>query len=194
MSFPRDSGQCPLTYAEPPTGRPIYGNGIDIQGDAERNSRGRHVFRKFTTACRIEGPHTPLYPFGHGLSYGRFKYGDIQTDKQDLYGESDILTVSIPLRNAGTSAGEEVVQLYITDPVASRSRPVRELKGVRKIALRAGEQQRVSFKITADMMRFFRADRLAIPEHVFEPGAFIIQIGGSSDALSEARVEWHAGR
>jgi beta-glucosidase len=194
MSFPRDSGQCPLTYAEAPTGRPIQGTGVDIKGDTERDNSGRHVFRKFTTACRIEGPHTPLYPFGHGLGYSTFEYGHVEIDKRELYGEFDILTARITVRNVGTRAGEETVQLYISDPVASRSRAVRELKGINKIALRAGEQQRVSFQITADMLRFFHADRLSMPEHVFEPGAFIIQIGGSSDALCEARVDWHAHR
>jgi beta-glucosidase len=192
MSFPRNSGQCPLTYAEPPTGRPINGTGIDIQGDTERDPHGRHVFRKFTTACRIEGPHTPLYPFGYGLSYSAFEYGEIDLDKRELHGEADVLTTSIKVRNAGTRAGEEIVQLYLSDPVASRSRPVRELKGFQKIALRPGETQRVSFRIMANMLRFYRADRLSTPEHVLEPGTFVIQIGPSSDALSEARIEWHA--
>ena len=68
MSFPRTVGQCPITYAESPTGRPIDKIGIDVPGDAEIDRSGRHVFRKFTTACRIEGSHTPLYRFGHGLS------------------------------------------------------------------------------------------------------------------------------
>lgn len=194
MSFPRDSGHCPLTYAEPPTGRPIDGIGMDILGDTERGPPGRHVFRKFTTACRIEGPHTPLYPFGYGLSYSVFEYGEINTDKRELHGETDVLIASITVRNAGERAGDEIVQLYISDPVASRSRPLRELKGFRKIGLGAGETQCVSFRITADMLRFFRSDRLMNPEHVFEPGTFLVQIGPNSDALPKARIEWHARR
>lgn len=192
MSFPRDSGQCPLTYAEPPTGRPIDRVGVDVEGDAERDAQGRHVFRKFTTACRIEGPHTPLYPFGYGLSYSTFEYGEIEVDKRQLHSDSDVLTATMTVRNAGSHAGQEIVQLYISDPVASRSRPVRELKGFQKILLGPGETQRVSFRITAEMLRFFHADRLSMPERVFESGTFVIAIGSNSSALSEASIEWHA--
>ena len=192
MSFPRDAGQCPIHYAEPPTGRPLDKIGIDIAGDEETSAQGRHVFRKFTTACRIEGPHTPLYPFGHGLSYSTFDYGAIELDKTELRGDGDVLAASVSIRNSGAVAGEEIVQLYIGDPVASRSRPVRELKGFRKIALRPGETKRVRFQITVDDLRFFRADRLAAPKHIWEPGTFIIEIGPSSDKLSAARVEWRA--
>ena len=84
------------------------------------------------------------------------------------------------------------MQLYIGDPVASRSRPLRELKGFRKIMLKPGEQQRVSFTIAAADLRFFRAERLAAPEPVFEPGTFVIQVGSSSQTLAAARVEWCA--
>ena len=140
-----------------------------------------NVFRKFTTACRLEGPATPLYPFGHGLSYSAFDYGAVQVDKTELRGEDDVLTASVTVRNTGAIAGDEIVQLYIGDPVASRSRPLRELKGFRRIALLPGETETVAFHITVDDLRFFRADRLAAPEHVWEPGAFIIEIGPSSE-------------
>ncbi|HXD44625.1 MAG TPA: beta-glucosidase BglX [Pseudolabrys sp.] len=190
MSFPRDSGQCPITYAEPPTGRPAGKVGLDTAGDTERDAQGRPVFRKFTTACRIEGAATPLYPFGHGLSYTRFDYGDIALDRRELNGEDAVLTASVTVRNAGAIAGEEVVQLYIGDPVASRSRPVRELKGFQKIALAPGESRTVSFRITADELAFIRAERLAAPERVFEPGEFVIEIGASSDRLGAKRVVW----
>ena len=190
MSFPRDSGQCPLTYAEAPTGRPRDKIGLDVPGDRETDAAGVHVFRKFTTACRLEGPAAPLYPFGYGLSYSTFEYGAIELDKTTLHGESDFLTATMPVRNNGTVVGEEIVQLYIGDPVASRSRPVRELKGFQKIALRPGETRTVRFRITTDDLRFFRADRLAAPELIWEPGAFVIEIGPSSDKLSGASVVW----
>jgi beta-glucosidase len=190
MSFPRDSGQCPIYYAEPPTGRPRDKIGIDVAGDEVRNGQGRHVFRKFTTACRLEGPHTPLYPFGHGLSYSAFDYGALELDKTILQGGNDALTATIIVRNSGAIAGDEVVQLYIGDPVASRSRPKRELKGFRKIMLQPGEMQRVSFRVTINDLCFFRANRLAAPERVWEAGTFIIEIGTSSDKLSAARIEW----
>jgi beta-glucosidase len=192
MSFPRNAGQCPMTYAELPTGRPIDKIGIDVPGDAESDRIGRHVFRKFTTACRLEGPHTPLYPFGHGLSYSTFVYGTFELEKTLLRGEYDVLDASVTVRNTGPAAGEEIVQLYISDPVASRSRPVRELKGFKKILLQPGEERRVRFRITVEDLRFFRADSLTSLEPVFEPGTFLIQVGPSSEALSGAFVEWLA--
>lgn len=190
MSFPRNAGQCPMTYAEAPTGRPVDKIGIDVRGDAEVDEEGRRVFRKFTTACRLEGPHTPLYPFGHGLGYSAFDYGALELDGTVLHGEKATLTATITVRNVGAVAGEEIVQLYISDPVASRSRPVRELKGFQKILLQPGEQRRVSFSITVADLKFFRAERLSAPEQVWEPGTFVVQVGASSEKLSAAAIEW----
>jgi len=192
MSFPRSGGQCPIHYAEAPTGRPVDGIGVDVAGDEDVDAHGRHVFRKFTTACRLEGAHTPLYPFGHGLGYGAFDYGPLALDRARLRGADDVLTASVTVHNAGAVAGEEIVQLYISDPVASRSRPVRELKDFRRIMLEPGEEQRVNFRITVAELAFFRAERLGSPERVWEPGTFIIQIGPSSDSLSAAAIEWMA--
>ena len=192
MSFPRSAGQCPMTYAEPPTGRPIDKIGIDVAGDAEVDAQGRRVFRKFTTACRLEGAHTPLYPFGHGLGYSAFAYGALSLDKTLLIGEDDVLHATVTLRNTGTVAGEEIVQLYVGDPVASRSRPVRELKGFQKVALQPGEERRVSFTVTVAALRFFRAERLCAPEHIWEPGTFCIEVGPSSQTLATAFIAWRA--
>jgi beta-glucosidase len=192
MGFPRSVGQCPIGYAEAPTGRPLDRIGIDVAGDCEVDGQGRRVFRKFTTACRLEGPHTPLYPFGHGVSYTTFEYGDLELDRTVLRGERDTLNAGVKISNIGPVAGEEIVQLYVGDPVASRSRPVRELKGFQKIALESGERRLVSFRITADDLRYFRAETLTSPEHVFEPGVFVIQIGPRSDLGPSATVEWRA--
>lgn len=193
MSFPRHVGQCPIGYAEAPTGRPIDRIGIDVNGDAEVDRQGRRVFRKFTTACRLEGPHTPLYPFGHGLSYATFEYGTLELDRTMLSGGRDVLNAGLTVRNTGAMAGEEIVQLYVGDPVASRSRPVLALKGFQPIALRPGEQRFVSFRIVVDDFRFFRGETLTSAEPVFEPGVFVIQIGPSSDVGSAATIEWRAG-
>jgi len=192
MSFPRMPGQCPIHYAEPPTGRPIGKIGIDVPGDQETDSSGRRVFRKFTTACRLEGAHTPLYPFGHGIGYSAFEYGALELDKTVLHGDDDEFHATIPVHNTGPVAGEEIVQLYIGDPVASRSRPVRELKGFRKVLLACGENRQVTFKITAADLRFFRSDRISAAEHVWEPGTFLIEIGPNSQLLKTAAVEWKA--
>jgi beta-glucosidase len=192
MSFPRSAGQCPICYAEPPTGRPINKIGVDVTGDDERDAQGAPVFRKFTTGCRLEGPHTPLYPFGHGKSYTSFGYGAFSLDKTTLCGERDTLNASVTVRNTGAYAAEEIVQLYVSDPIASRSRPVRELKRFQKIMLNPGEEKRVSFNVTVAEVRFFRAERLAALDHVFEAGSFIIQIGPCSQTLQAASVEWRA--
>jgi beta-glucosidase len=105
-----------------------------------------------------------------------------------------VLVASVTVRNTGTIAGEEIVQLYVSDPVASRSRPLRELKGFQKIALAPAQSRQVTFRITAADLRFVRADRLAAPEPVFEPGEFIIGIGGSSDDLGTKHVVWRCDR
>ena len=194
MSFPRNAGQCPIFYAEAPTGRPLEKIGIDVGGDREVDSHGRQVFRKFTTACRLEGPHTPLYPFGFGLSYSAFEYRSLTLGKSALDGQDDELEVTVILSNKGRADGEEIVQLYIADPVASRSRPVRELKQFQKVMLLPGEERRVSFKITVDDLKFSRAERLADPALTWEPGQFLIQVGGCSDDLLEAPVQWMRSR
>jgi beta-glucosidase len=193
MSFPRTSGQCPIHYAEAPTGRPPNKIGIDVGGDAETDAAGRRVFRKFTTACRIEGAHTPLYPFGFGLGYAAFEYGPLTLDKAELCGESDVLDATVMVRNAGSVAGEEIVQLYIGDPVARRSRPAHALKAFQKATLQAGETRTVRFRITAADVRYILADRQAAPSQVFEPGRFVVQVGTSSRALTTAEIEWRAG-
>ncbi|MGH6672708.1 MAG: beta-glucosidase BglX [Xanthobacteraceae bacterium] len=192
MTFPRSAGQCPIGYAEPPTGRPIDKIGIDVAGDEETDRSGRRVFRKFTAACRLEGAHTPLYPFGYGLSYSTFDYGDVEIDRTMLRGEHAFLDAGVMVRNTGSLAAEEIVQLYVSDPLASRSRPVRELKGFQKILLQPGEARRVVFRITGEHLKFFRADRLASAEQVLEPGTFVIEIGRNSQEFASAMIEWRA--
>src|SRR3546814_7976317 len=111
------------------------------------SSRRRHTGCALVTGVQtfalpiLEGPHTPLYPFGHGLGYSVFEYGALELDKSVLRGENDRLTASVTVRNAGAVAGEEIVQLYIGDPVASRSRPRRELKAFQKILLPPGDRK-----------------------------------------------------
>jgi beta-glucosidase len=98
------------------------------------------------------------------------------------------------VRNTGLRAGDEIVQLYVGDPVASRSRPVRELKGFQKVRLEPGEERRVHFRVGATELMFYRAERLADPEPVIEPGTFVLEIGPSSRPLSSASFEWRADK
>lgn len=166
-TFPRSVGQIPLYYNAKKTGRPM--NPDD------------HFTSKY-----LDTPNSPLYPFGYGLSYTTFAYGDLRLDKASLQGDDATLTASIELTNTGRYTGEEVVQLYIGDPVASISRPMKELKNYAKVSLKPGESQTVSFTITPDDLKFYNS-RL---EHVWEPGAFNLFVGGNSRDVKSASVTW----
>ncbi|MBS0479216.1 MAG: fibronectin type III-like domain-contianing protein [Proteobacteria bacterium] len=129
----------------------------------------------------LDAPNTPLWPFGFGLSYTTFGYSPVTLDRARIR-PGETLTASITLTNTGKRAGEEVVQLYIRDLVGSVTRPVRELKGFRKIMLKPGEAQKVSFTLTDRDLAFHRADM----SYGAEPGDFKLWIGPSSAAGSEA--------
>lgn len=166
-TFPRNVGQIPLYYNHKSTGRPYTG-----------------TFKKFTS-CYIDAPNDPLFPFGYGLSYTTFDYGPVTVNKATLKGD-DKLTASVTLTNTGRYAGEETVQLYITDPVAKRTRPVREMKGFQKILLQPGEQRTVSFDITPDDLKYHITDK----NYNWESGDFVIQIGPHSSDTQAANVKW----
>lgn len=134
----------------------------------------------------MDVPNDPLYPFGHGLSYTTFNFSTITVDKTELHGDSDRLNVRISIWNTGSYAGEEVIQLYISDPVASVTRAVRELKNFKKIFLRAQQKEDVSFIITANDLKFFNADL----DYVWEEGDFIIHIGPDSVNTQSVRIKW----
>ena len=119
----------------------------------------------------------PLFAFGHGLSYTTFGYGEAKAAKTTMK-ENGTLAVSVDVTNTGDVAGKEVVQLYIGDNEASVARPVKELKGFRKIALEPGQKQTVTFEITPDMLKFFDADK---HEWVLEKGKFTAYICAASD-------------
>lgn len=121
----------------------------------------------------------PLFAFGHGLSYTDFAYGEAKAAKTSMK-ENGSLSVSVDVTNTGDLAGKEVIQLYIGDNEASVARPVKELKGFRKIALEPGQKQTVTFEITPDMLKFFDADK---HEWVLEKGKFTAFIGAASDDI-----------
>jgi len=166
--FPRRVRQIPIYYNHKNTGRPFDGKGpakfksdyIDISNDA-------------------------LYPFGYGLSYTTFKYSGIKLNKTALKG-NETLKATVTVTNTGKYAGEEVVQLYISDPVASISRSVTELKGFQKITLQPGESKDVTFNITTKELEFYN-NRLV---YDWEPGEFIVQIGTNSSDTRTASVQW----
>ncbi|MDR7194499.1 glycoside hydrolase family 3 N-terminal domain-containing protein [Luteimonas terrae] len=164
VSFPRDSGQQPLYYNRQRTGRP------ELPTMSEFKSRWREM------------PHSALYPFGHGLSYTRFVYGDVELSSDTLDWDGT-LTVSVTLRNDGTRFGEEVVQLYVHDRVASRVRPIRELKDFRKVALAPGEHTTVAFTLQREQLAFTtRSGAFAA-----EPGLFDVWIAPDSEGGTAAQ-------
>lgn len=163
-TFPQNVGQIPLYYAHKNTGRPLNGE----------------WFQKFRSNY-LDVSNDPLYPFGYGLSYTTFTYGDIQLDKTTMNANGE-LTATVTVTNSGKKDGAEVVQLYIRDLVGSITRPVKELKGFEKIFLKAGESKQVTFKITPEMLKFYNSDL----RFVCEPGEFHVMIGGNSRDVKTA--------
>ncbi|HTF28670.1 MAG TPA: fibronectin type III-like domain-contianing protein, partial [Flavitalea sp.] len=156
MSFPRNVGQIPVYYNAKNTGRPFDEN------------------QKYTSKY-LDVSNTPLYPFGYGLSYTSFTYGDIKLNKSVLSSASKI-TATITVTNNGDYDGDEVVQLYIQDLVGSITRPVKELKGFQKVMLKKGESREISFPISIEDVKFFNHDL----KWVAEPGDFKVYIGPNS--------------
>jgi beta-glucosidase len=168
-TFPQNVGQIPLYYNHKNTGRPL----------AEGN-----WFEKFASNY-LDVTNDPIYPFGYGLSYTRFTYGDLALDKKQLFGNQE-LTASISLTNSGKYDGAEVVQLYIRDLVGSITRPVKELKGFKKVFLKAGETKNITFTITPEDLKFYNYDL----HYDWEPGEFVIMAGGNSRDVKSASVNW----
>jgi beta-glucosidase len=139
---------------------------------------------KFTSKY-LDSSNDPLYPFGYGLSYTTFEYSDIKLSKNQLKGDEK-LTALVTLTNTGKVAGEEIVQLYIQDPAASISRPVKELKNFRKILLQPGEKKDINFDITVNDLKFYNSEL----KFDWEPGDFIIYIGSNSRNVKSAGVNW----
>jgi beta-glucosidase len=127
------------------------------------------------TSKYLDLPLTPLYPFGFGLSYTTFAYEDLRLSAATM-NATDTARVTVRVRNTGQRSGEEVVQMYIRDDVASVTRPVMELKGFQKISLKAGEFRDVTFSITPDHLAFYDVTM----QHRVEPGTFTIMVGPHS--------------
>jgi beta-glucosidase len=165
ITFPRNVGQIPIYYSMKNTGRPF--NADD----------------KYTSKY-IDVANEPLYPFGYGLSYSTFTYGDVKLSEAVIT-TKDKLTVRCTVTNSGSVDGEEVVQLYIRDVVGSVTRPVKELKGFQKIFLKAGESKEVSFILSENDLSFYKQDM----RFGSEPGEFIVFVGGNSRDVKETRFE-----
>lgn len=159
LSFPRNVGQLPLYYNHKRTGRPI-----DLQNPTVD-------YRSFY----IDSPNTPLYPFGYGLSYTNFKIRNLRMDSNVLHKKGEI-KVTAEVENTGDRDGEELVQLYIRDLVGSVTRPVKELRGYRKVFLAKGETKTVEFTITPETIAMYNLDMKYIPE----PGDFKVWVAANA--------------
>lgn len=168
-TFPQHVGQVPIYYAQKNTGRPL--------------GAGKW-FEKFRSNY-MDVSNDPLYTFGYGLSYTSFRYSDISLNSKTLKGNQQ-LTATVSITNTGKTTGKEVVQLYIRDLVGSITRPVKELKGFKKITLNAGETKTVSFPITTELLKFYNGNL----KYDWEPGDFEIMIGTSSADVKKATVNW----
>jgi beta-glucosidase len=160
MTFPRNTGQIPIFYNFKNTGRPVD---------------PAHPADKYKSRY-LDCPNTPLYPFGHGLSYTTFNYSGISMNKTEYQG-NDTIVASVEVRNTGKRDGEEIVQLYIRDLIGDVTRPVKELKGFRKVMIRSGENVKVTFRITPAELSYYHQDM----NFGYDPGDFELFIGTSSD-------------
>ncbi|WP_421897509.1 glycoside hydrolase family 3 N-terminal domain-containing protein [Marinoscillum sp.] len=162
MTFPRHVGQVPLYYNHYGTGRPA--------ASSQYSSK------------YIDIPNGPLYPFGFGLSYTTFSYSNLKLNRENLT-LGDRIEVSVTVTNIGNVAGEEIVQLYIRDHVGEIVRPVKELKGFRKILLKPGEDLQLSFAIDAKMLQYWSS---VSDDYIAECGTFSVMVGpNSAEVLSQ---------
>ena len=155
VTFPRSVGQVPIFYNHKPSGmKPHW--------------YGDYVNEKVT----------PLYPFGHGLSYTTFEYSDLSIKQNQVRG-GETVDVSLQIRNVGSVAGEEVIQHYIRDVYASYPRPVKELKGYVRLSLNPGERKKITFHLPVDMLAFYDSNLNLI----LEPGLIQVMLGSSSEDI-----------
>ena len=168
-SFPLTEGQIPNNYNYKRSGRP---------GDMPYSSTVRH----------IDVPNRNLYPFGYGLSYTTFSYGKMQCPS--AFDEKGFLPVSVDVTNTGNYDGEEIVQLYVADKVASMVRPVKELKGFQKVFIPKGQTKRVEFKLNVKDLGFWNN----LMQYVVEPGTFEIMVGTNSEELQKKEAVWDDGK
>ena len=148
ITFPRSSGQIQMYY----------------------NHKPSHYRYKLQDL-----PNKPLYHFGHGLSYTTYEYSDLQLSKSEIAANENI-EASVTVKNTGKRDGVEIAQLYIRDCISDVTRPVKELKGFERVALKAGESKRITFTLTPEHLRYYNLDM----ERVVEPGAFNVMVGASS--------------
>ena len=181
-SLPRYVGQEPLYYAQLPTGEPAHGD----LSHMPRNSAERFMSRY------VDEENAALFPFGWGLSYTNFSYGQPTIDRSEVplreVADSEhkpVVTVGVDVKNTGSVVGTEVVQLYLRNTVASVEQPVRELKGFARVTLAPGEHKQIKFPLGFDELSFYNVEL----KRVVEPTTYKIWVGSSSLATKETRLK-----
>jgi beta-glucosidase len=152
ITVPRSVGQVPMRYNHKPSG-------------------SRSYFYEYY----MDSPNTPLYPFGHGLSYASFEYADLNISPAEMT-SGGAVDIRLTVANTGKTAGDEVVQLYVSDELASVPRPVMELKGFHRISLAPGESRTVTFRLPVDLLAFYDENL----DLIVESGKIQVMLGGSS--------------
>ena len=167
-SFPQSVGQLPLYYNHMSTGRPV--------------ADGADRFYKYQSNY-LDVRNDALYPFGYGLSYTTYEYGGVRLSSAQTTADG-VVKATVTVRNTGKRDGDEIVQLYIHDISASIARPVKELKGFKRIHLKSGEQTDVTFDISREQLQFYNSEL----KPVVEPGCFDIMVGPNSRDVKSARL------
>jgi beta-glucosidase len=163
VTFPRSAGQAPIYYNHKNTGRPLGGTSKDVSG-------------------YLDIPSTPLYPFGYGLSYTQFKLSHLQLNATSIHRDGTI-SIGLDVQNIGSRAGDDVIQIYIHDKVASVTRPVKSLKGFKRVSLQPGESRHVEFVLGPAELGFY--DQAM--QFVVEPGTFDVMVSdGLQDGLKSS--------
>ena len=163
VTFPRTVGQVPMYYNYMNTGRPP---------EAENRYTSKY----------LDLPWSPLFPFGYGLSYTKFAITNLQVNPS----RNAQYVVSVDVENTGLRAGDEVVQLYIRDPVASMTRPVKELKGFQRVSLQPGEKRRIEIVLDRDQLGFWNREM----RYAVEPGEFRVMVGSNSAEVIETKINY----
>ncbi len=184
VAFPGHTGQLPIRTEKLPSGRPFHGAGVKLDD----------IFSKFTVECVVDATsQIPMLPAGFGLSYTSFEYGQPQVSAKKLSGDDDALEVAITIKNTGDRRGKETPQLYIRDLKGSVSRPVRELKHFTQIELDPGQEKTVTFAVTPQDLKFYKANSLRDYSHDWEAGDFEIMVGPNSRDLHKTTIRWNEG-
>ncbi|MBP5504384.1 MAG: glycoside hydrolase family 3 C-terminal domain-containing protein [Bacteroidales bacterium] len=172
VSFPKNAGQIPVYYNQNNTGRPASGHEIlldDIPAEAGQTSLG-------CTSYMLDTGFGPLFDFGYGLSYTEFAFSDFKINQTEFTSDNDIIEVSFTLKNTGSYDGAEVAQVYVRDLVGSITRPIKELKGFKKVFLQKGGSESVEISIPVSQLKFYGLNDV----EVLEKGSFDIWVATSS--------------